>query len=134
MPPKDVFRLKDYWASGAKYELKSAASLMRSKQWMSAMFHCHLSVEKALKALYVHEHKIHAPLLHSLPYLAGKLSIDFGKGQMAWLENMNQYNIEGRYPEDIEELEAKLSPDLAQRALADSKEIVTWLLQALKKS
>ena len=134
MPPKDTLQLVEYWAAGARYELKSASSLFNDKQWMTSMFHGHLAIQKALKAVFVYQRREHAPLLHSLPFLAGKLDLEFDKAQMKWLEDMNQYNIEGRYPEDIEELEVKLRPDIAEVLLKESKEMVTWLLKALRAS
>ena len=39
-----------FWQKGAQEELRSAQILLEHQSYAAALFHCHLAVEKALKA------------------------------------------------------------------------------------
>ena len=74
--------------------------MYQSKWFPYALFFVHLSLEKFLKAILVHQNKNHAPHTHNLAYLAGKIDSEFQKEQIELLEEMNEFNLESRYPND----------------------------------
>jgi len=41
------------WFRQAQYDLKSSEVMFNSKRYIHTIFMCHLSIEKALKGLYV---------------------------------------------------------------------------------
>lgn len=127
MTIQDLRKLVDYWLSGADYDWQTARSLFKSKKYPYALFMAHLSVEKLLKGLVVKETKDHAPFTHNLVYLAGKIDIELSKEQLALLEEMNDFNLEARYPDEQKAFYKKATRAFAQRYLKEAGRIREWL-------
>jgi HEPN domain-containing protein len=66
-----------HWRTGARKELQSAKLLFDGGQYAGTLFHCHLTVEKALKAEFMQQHRTAAPMTHDLLQIALQL-------QQAW--------------------------------------------------
>ncbi len=49
----DIDRTVKYWLSGARYDIKTAVTLLMGKRYPYALFFGHLALEKVLKALVV---------------------------------------------------------------------------------
>ena len=60
----------------------------------------HLALEKILKALVVKATKTHAPITHSLPYLAEKTGLVIPESILIQLREFMEFQIEARYPEN----------------------------------
>lgn len=131
MPPNDLGKLIEYWRDGALYDLENAQILAREKRLISSLFFLHLAVEKCLKAIYVQENQVHAPLMHNLTYLLGKTSLEVTKRDFLFLENLNEFNIRGRYPEESYELQNQLTVTGCKQMVAQAKKFILW---SLKKS
>lgn len=131
MTYKDIHELIQYWLKGAEYDWKTAGDLLKSKKYPYCLFMCHLSIEKLLKALVVKETKDHPPFTHNLAYLAGKLSVEFTKEQIILLEEMNDFNLEARYPDEQMEFYRKATREFAQRYKKAAGELREWLKKKL---
>ncbi|MBI2980976.1 MAG: HEPN domain-containing protein [Deltaproteobacteria bacterium] len=127
MTVRDLRQLVQYWLKGSDYDWETSRSLFRSKKYPYCLFLCHLSVEKLLKGLIVMGTKDHAPYTHNLSYLAGKLSLEFSKEQLALLEEMNDFNIEARYPDERNEFYQKSTKRLTQQYLKQAGDLREWL-------
>lgn len=127
MTVKDLRALVQYWVSGSDYDWKTAGDLFKSKRYPYCLFMCHLSIEKLLKGLLVKESEDHAPFTHNLVYLAGKLSAEFSKEQIGLLEEINNFNIEARYPDEQNEFYKKATREFAKRYLKKAGELREWL-------
>lgn len=71
MPLKEEI-VKDrigYWLNGAKYDLKTAHSMLKEKRYLYVGFCCHLTCEKTLKAYYWKQNKTEPPFTHNLNLL-----------------------------------------------------------------
>ncbi|MBI4237248.1 MAG: HEPN domain-containing protein [Deltaproteobacteria bacterium] len=126
MTPRDVAAVVRYWRDGATSDLRSAGLLLRGRQWLQGLFFCHLAIEKTLKARIVHDGAGHAPHVHNLLYLAGKTRLALDKIQLAFLEEMNRYNIEGRYPSYQAAMRKTLGRMNALPLYRRTTEFVTW--------
>jgi len=47
------FKPPEEWAKQTEYDLKTAKAMFKTRRYIYAVFMCHLSIEKALKGLYV---------------------------------------------------------------------------------
>ena len=132
MPPKDLDHLFDYWMGIAENQDHLTNLIFRSNQHhLSGLFHAHLSMEAFLKACIVHAIKEHAPYSHKLPYLAGKLPVELSEQKLDLLTQLNKYNIQGRYPEELKNIE-DTDPAMAKRLYKKSKDLQKWLKKTLK--
>ncbi|MBF0316403.1 MAG: HEPN domain-containing protein [Oligoflexia bacterium] len=122
--------LEVYWKMGSDKDLSCASDLVNKVQHFShALFFIHLSVEKALKYLYVKKHKKHAPLSHNLLFLAKEceLAIEEESSKEISLASINEFNLESRYLEDVEELERRASFEFCTKYLKEAEELRQWI-------
>lgn len=124
---RDLRELIQYWLKGSDYDWEAARSLFRSGKHPYCLFLCHLSVEKLLKGLIVKKTQAHAPYTHNLAYLAGKLSLEFSKEQLALLEEMNDFNLEARYPDEKNEFYKKATKPFTKQYLKSAGVLREWL-------
>lgn len=88
------------WQEGATEAWKSARGLLRLKQYDHALFFCHLTLEKILKALVVQRRGREAPPIHGLFDLAKIAQVRLTSEQEEDLQAINGFSIAGRYPGD----------------------------------
>lgn len=60
------------WFRQADYDIETALAMFETGRYFYAVFMCHLSLEKALKALYTKILNALPPKTHNLVYLAEK--------------------------------------------------------------
>ena len=66
----------------ADYDIKTAQKyVLMQKRYPYALFMCHLSIEKLLKAIIVKQIKEHAPYTHNLIELGKNTQINFKEEQ-----------------------------------------------------
>ena len=120
----DVDRQVDYWRQGANEDWEVARRLVRDGKSRHGLFFAHLALEKMLKALVCRRTRDIPPRLHNLVRLAELAGLGPDNRQADLLADMNQFNIEGRYPEF-----RPAAPDAEEATdyLARSEEVLTWL-------
>lgn len=127
MTAKDIAKVVKYWLEAAIHDLETASSLFRTGKYDYCLFLCHLSLEKLLKALVTAEIKEHPPFTHNLLYLAGKAGLHLSKTQVETLDEINKFNMEARYPEDLKAFYKKVNKGYAKKYLDITKELWAWL-------
>lgn len=116
------------WSEGAKDALDTAEKLYKSKKFHHALFFCHLTVEKALKASYVATHDEVPPYTHDLMLLASRSDAEFSPEQLAVLAELNTFNIAARYEEDKLELYNKATSKYTRHWIDQTSLIIQSLL------
>ena len=86
-----------HWQKGARRAFRAAELTHGERDYELALFHCHLAVEKALKALYIQQRNTAAPKSHDLSYLALQITHGLPAEQVELLKELNQFCIEARY-------------------------------------
>jgi HEPN domain-containing protein len=121
-------KIIDNWLSLAKYDLATAADMLKSKRYLYVAFMCQQSIEKVLKASYVKQHTLTPPYTHNLLRLIKELIFkdELSNKMMTTIEELNSYYIEARYTEDIEELTKFLTETKAVSILDSTKELFEW--------
>jgi HEPN domain-containing protein len=74
--------------------------MFTTKDYLPALFFCHLLLEKLCKAHWVKDNTDNIPpKLHDLPTLVLKTKLKLKEEEIDFLREMNQFQIEGRYPD-----------------------------------
>lgn len=114
----------EYWKAGAIEDWEVAEKLIVDGKIRHGLFFAHLALEKMLKALFtIHTTDI-APRIHNLIRLAELGHLELDEDHMNLLADMNQFNLEGRYPETILSAPEK---EEALEYLNRSKRVMEWL-------
>jgi len=122
----DVERQIDYWRQGSAEDWEVAVKLVKDGKSRHGLFFAHLALEKMLKAIICsHTHDV-PPKIHNLTRLGELAGLKLDARLARSLVAMNQFNLEGRYPEPYT---SQLSPEKATEYIARSQEVLTWLTQ-----
>lgn len=106
----------EHWQKGARDSLETAEWNYSSGKYELALFHCHLAVEKALKAEYLKESKGEPEKTHDVFKLAMQLGREWSDTQKEQLEELRTFSTEARYSE----------PNWAQEC-ANEETVKKWL-------
>jgi len=94
-----------YWLKSADSDLETLNYLFDGKRYIHALFFGHLYLEKISKALWVSAKKeLYPPKTHNILKILNQASIELNDNDKLFFVKLNQYCIEGRYPDDIEKL------------------------------
>ncbi len=67
--PEPLLVPEDVWLKYAQKDLEAARTLYRAGHYMACAFHCHQTLEKALKALWTRNNAEEPPRIHNLRLL-----------------------------------------------------------------
>ena len=116
-----------YWFDLADEDIIVAQSNFDSKHYLWSLFICHIVIEKALKGLYVQFAAETPPKIHDLIKLANSVSLPISESDLRFLNLMNRFNIEARYPEYKNSMNQIATMEFTQEKLSKTKEILQWL-------
>lgn len=119
------------WISGSKQDLETAEILFENKKYHHALFFCHLSLEKYLKAIIVKTTKKAPPLIHDLVRLAEKTDIKLSDKIRNDLADISVFNIQARYDDYKLSFFKKANKRFTAKYLKTTKEILSWLKEYL---
>ena len=128
MAEMDVAAQITYWRDGALEDWVVAWELINNNRVRHGLFFGHLAVEKILKAHVTKATQDFPPRIHNLLRLCDLAKIEVSPDTRDILQMVNEYNIEGRY---AEELESPLTVVEAKAELNQAKEVFEWLTQKL---
>lgn len=123
----DIQKIINYWLQGAQNDWPTVEVLFREKQYPQCLFWCHLVLEKLLKAHVVHHSKTQAPYIHNLVQLAEQAGLEFSAEQKGWLKDINEFNLMGRYADEMMEFILKCTPDFTEKYFSVTQQFYLWL-------
>jgi HEPN domain-containing protein len=127
-------KLVSYWITASEKDLHAAKEIFaNTKNYVSVLFYIHLFIEKALKAYYVHKKKTHAPFSHNLLFLSKEAGLDASEKQNALMSEINEFNIECRYPDEKFGIYKKATKSFTMKYLTKAEKLHTWILGQLKQ-
>lgn len=92
------------------------------------MFIGHLVLEKTLKALYVHANNNQLPpKTHNLIKLARRCELNLTEEQEIFLDEVNDFNLEVRYPQYKNEFHKKCTKQFSENYYQKINEMMIWL-------
>lgn len=116
-----------YFQESSEKDWKMAQKLFRSKDYGYALFFCHLTLEKLLKAIVVAKTDKAAPYIHNLVQLARLADIKFDANTKNILKEITTFNIAGRYDDEKQAFYKKCTKPFAQKFFNVSGKIFSWL-------
>ncbi|OQA02477.1 MAG: HEPN domain protein [Planctomycetes bacterium ADurb.Bin401] len=124
----DILEQINYWKNGAVEDLQAAEHLINGNKVRHGLFFAHLSLEKILKAHVCKTTGKIAPKLHNLVRLSEAASLTPSGEITDFLAEMNQFNLEGRYP--VPRL-PEISIQEAKEYMKTAKEVLAWYSRQL---
>jgi HEPN domain-containing protein len=122
----------EYWIKSSEKDLETMMYLMKGNKYVHALFFGHLYVEKISKALWVKDNEGNfPPKIHNLLAILKHVKNILNEDQQLFLLKLNQYQIEGRYPEDIDKLYKITDKKLATEYIDKIKSVAKCLLSEL---
>jgi HEPN domain-containing protein len=121
------------WFRQAQYDFGTAESLFGSERYPPVLFFCHLTLEKALKALYVEKFNDIPEKTHSLVLLVELLELELPQHLIDSLLVINRLGVTGRYPHNLAKMLEQYTEAQTRKILEETKEILTWLMQKSSK-
>lgn len=114
----------DYWKKSAEVDYDTIYALFKEKRFVHALFFCHLFLEKILKCAWVHSNLENSPpRTHNLIRLFSETKLNLDDVQTEFLRRMNDFQIEGRYPDYMFLINKMCTPDFTSEVLNDFEKI-----------
>ena len=121
-----------WWKLTASKDWEAVDSLLKGKNYVQALFWAHLVLEKLLKAHWIKDNKEdNPPKTHNLIKLTEHISLTFSESEKRFLEKMNDFQLEGRYPEYINNIYKIYNKKQTTIILEQVQELRTCLLKNL---
>jgi HEPN domain-containing protein len=122
-----------YWQNQVRADFDCANVLRQAEHNAQALFWAHLCVEKSLKALWVKNNTENTPpFIHNLLRLAMATNEDFSETQLEYFNEMNLFQIKGRYPDYAESLEEIITNEICDEYLTKTNLILQCLQEKLQ--
>ena len=123
-----------YWLKTAEQDWKVANHLFEKEDYSYALFFGHLTIEKILKAIFIDKKDKTPPFSHNLVYLSEKAGLKLNDKKLELLEEVSDFNLEARYPDDKFSFYKKSTMKFTENKLKQIKRLKEWLLQNLQLS
>jgi len=122
-----------YWLDSAAHDWDTAESLFSTGKHDWCLFIGHLVLEKILKAIFVqdNDNKL-PPKTHNLIKLAENTHIDLTEEQKIFLDEVNDFNLEVRYPQFKNAFHKKCTQPFTERYFKQIESTVKWLKSQIK--
>jgi HEPN domain-containing protein len=119
----------NYWIEISDYDKDTATAMLNTGRYLYVAFMCHQCIEKILKACYLKLKEDTHPYIHDLERIAikGDFYNQFNDEQISFLEYLNPFNIEARYPEYKDKFSKTLSKENCERLLQNTKDFQQWI-------
>ncbi len=122
-----------YWVRHVDDDFDCATVLYQAKYYAQSLFWAHLALEKLSKALWIKTNESNTPpFVHNLLILITQTNETFTEEQLRFLNEMNMFQIKGRYPDYAEDLEETVSEEICKEYLNKSKEMIVCLHEKLQ--
>ena len=122
----------NYWLKTAAHDMEAAETLFQNCKYDWCLFIGHLVIEKVLKAFYVRDKQEIPPRVHNLVTLAENTNLSLADEQMVFLANLNDFNIETRYPDFKFRFYQTCTREFTEEQFSKIKEMYQWLISQMK--
>lgn len=113
-----------YWLTASELDWKTANDIYSSnKNFHFCLFICHLVIEKLLKSLVVKETNEHPVKTHNLLRLAEIAKLDIKTDDVQFLEELNQFQLDTRYPDEKFSLYKLATKDFTEKRFNKTGEL-----------
>ena len=123
----------EYWIKTAEKDWDTVDYLYIGKKYVYSLFFAHLVLEKLIKANWVKGNESnYPPKTHHLVYLVRQTNLDFNENEMIFLEKINDFQIEGRYPDYLMKINKIANLSFTKSILDQIKKIRECLIEKVQ--
>ena len=115
------------WFFQSDYDLETAQYMLQSGRNVYCIFMCHLSLEKALKGLFIKRFNQIPPKLHDLMYFVEKLELYTEDTHREFLKWINRMAIPTRYPENLRDMIKMFPNEETDSIFLQTKLVQQWI-------
>ena len=117
----------------AERDWASAKLLFEGRQYVHALFFCHLVIEKLLKANWVKDNQeTTPPRIHDLETICLQTELPISAERLDLMRVINSWNLEGRYDDYRDKFYKNTTAGYAQSKLEQVDNLRQWLLSELQ--
>jgi HEPN domain-containing protein len=118
----------NYWAKQVDEDFDCAIVLYQANHFAQSLFWAHLALEKHTKALWIKKNEGNTPpFVHNLLRLITQSNEYFSEDQLQFINEMNAFQIKGRYPDYAESLEKTVTKEICEEYLNETKKMIQCL-------
>jgi len=122
-----------YWTKQVDEDFDCSIVLFQAKHYAQSLFWAHLALEKISKALWIKTNDGNTPpFVHNLLRLIVLTNLTFTEEQLQFFNEMNIFQIKGRYPDYAENLEETITKEICEEYLNKTKEMLKCLQERLQ--
>ena len=119
------------WIKIARRDLKVAKDNFDLENFTTTVEKCHSSLEKLLKGLITEQEKEPSKVHNLLKLMSEALISNLQDETKELLAELNSLFMASRYPDDVDELDKKLTNERVEGILKETKRIFKWLEEKL---
>lgn len=124
------FNKTEEWFFQSDYDLETAEAMYITHRYIYCIFMCHLSIEKALKAIFVKQTSALFPAkIHNLLYFVDKINIELNDIDFEFVTTLDKISVPTRYPESLRKMIAIYNQKDTLEILEKTKNLQSWLKQ-----
>jgi HEPN domain-containing protein len=129
----DARRTCRIWIESASHDLETAEHLFNSGKYDWSLFIANLVLEKTLKALFVfnQENRV-PPKTYNLLKLADLAKLELSDNQKIFLDEVNDFNLEARYPDYKMEFYQRCTLEYCKYYFLKIKDFFEWLKSQIR--
>ena len=124
--------MTEYWIKAAEFDFPVMEKLFHSGDYVWSLYISHLLLEKIVKAYFVSVLGTTPPKTHNLVKLAEMSGLTTDVNKLNLLDEINEFNIEARYPDTKFDLYKKCNKDFSESYLTKIKELYKWIKSEIK--
>lgn len=122
----------EFWKESAQKSRIASIHLFEKSDYVESLFFAHLALEKIIKAHWVKDNPgDFPPRIHNLRRLLEQTSVVLTTAQLIFLEQMNTFQMEGRYPDYRFSIYQTFDEPQTKSVLNSSEKMFQWLLNKL---
>jgi HEPN domain-containing protein len=122
-----------FWINQAEDDWQAVGTLFRGRNFLQSLFFAHLVIEKLCKSLWIKYNPENVPpRTHNLIYLLSLTPVELSEAQSEFLLNLNRFQLEGRYPEYVDNIYHICDEEFTQNMLNTVNDFREWLLKMLQ--
>jgi len=107
--------------------------LFHAKHFAQSLFWAHLALEKLSKALWIKNNESNTPpFVHNLLRVITLTNESFTEEQLQFFNEMNMFQIKGRYPDYAENLEETVTKEICEEYINKTEEMIKCLHEKLQ--
>lgn len=122
-----------YWIQQSSDDWEAVNTLLLGKKNLQALFFAHLVIEKLCKAIWIRDNESNfPPRTHNLNYLLSQTTVVLNEQDGELLLTLNRFQLEGRYPEYISQVQRHCNDSLTSDLINKINEIRLWLASQMQ--